>query len=148
MGLGRAGTIVGLAALAVGGCAREPAGAPDADTRVVVSLRAPERDLVLIEMRTMLTSLQQAITASAVNDTAAIRRAAVEAGSRYAADLELREALPGEFVRLGMNTHQRFDSLAAAAQAGVPRDSLLARLGGIAQNCVACHATYRLVPRR
>lgn len=54
----------------------------------------------------------------------------------------LARVLPGEFLQLGMATHQAFDTLAATASAGA--GPAVARLARIASRCVACHATYRL----
>lgn len=62
-----------------------------------------------------------------------------------AADTAL-DSLPLEaFLQLGVTTHTGFDSLAVAAGAKVPTDSVLARLSRITSNCVACHAQYRIV---
>lgn len=92
----------------------------------------------------MLGSLNQLLAAGARGDTAAMRAAAARSGLANAADPALEQLLPKEFLHLGMSTHRQFDELAAAVQQGISADSVLARLGTLTSNCVACHATYRL----
>jgi len=55
--------------------------------------------------------------------------------------------LPPEFVAVSIDTHQKFDDLAAAAEAGAAKGKLLGDLGQILTNCTACHASYRLSPQ-
>ena len=50
-------------------------------------------------------------------------------------------ALEGQDPR-GEDTRQPI-VLAAAIQAGIGRDTLFARLGGLTSKCVSCHASYR-----
>lgn len=148
-------TIAGLAAalavasLVAAACrARAPSPAAQSnDTRTAIPLPVSGRDAVLAEMRTMLGSMNGILGAITRSDTAAMRQAAAAAGVVMAADPTLEQLLPPDFLRLGMNTHMQFDSLAAAIGAGAPSDTAIARLARITGNCVSCHAMYRLEPR-
>jgi cytochrome c556 len=120
----------------------EPAVVVSTDPRTAVQLPVEARDAVLAEMRTMLGSVQGVLDGAARSDTAAIRGAAKASGLVMAADPALEAVLPPEFLRLGMRTHQAFDTLAATASAGAA--PAVARLAEIASGCVACHAAYRL----
>ena len=137
---------LGLTFALVGACAerqREP-GSPSGDRRQSLDVPGPVRDAIRLEMRTMLGSLNDLLTAGARGDTAAMRAAAARSGLATAVDPALEKLLPAEFLHLGMSTHRQFDQLGMAVQGGVATDSLLAGLGRLTSNCVACHATYRL----
>jgi hypothetical protein len=115
------------------------------DPRAAVTLPAHASDAVLAEMRTMLGSVHEVLLALPSEDTAAVRAAAARSGTAMAVDPELERLLPEEFLRLGLRAHAGFDTL--ARDAGAPRDTVLARLGGITSQCVTCHAAYRIERR-
>ncbi|MFN2315314.1 MAG: hypothetical protein ABR551_04485 [Gemmatimonadales bacterium] len=102
--------------------------------------------MILTEMRGMLTSVQGYITAAARGDTAGMRAAAQASGMAAARDLDpaMQQRLPPEFLRLGMSTHAAWDSLATDVGRGAPSGQTLGRLGTIMNNCVACHAQFRI----
>jgi cytochrome c556 len=52
--------------------------------------------------------------------------------------------LPPEFVAVSIDTHQKFDDLAAAASSGATKAKVLEDLAHILTNCTSCHAGYRL----
>jgi len=54
------------------------------------------------------------------------------------------KALPLPFKKLGMETHKKFDDLAAHAEQGASNEELLIELSQLMNNCVACHAAYQL----
>jgi len=65
---------------------------------------------------------------------------------------EAQQAVPGSlmgklplgFKKLGFDTHAKFDQLALdAEQLGDPAQTL-EQLSALTQNCVACHAAYRI----
>ena len=93
----------------------------DPDERTALMLPAQGRHLVLVEMRTMLTSVQEFVAAAAIGDTAAMRAAATASGVAAARDLDpaMQQRLPQEFLRLGMNTHAAWDSLAMDVSSGM-----------------------------
>ncbi len=137
-------TLAALAALLLGGCggARE---APSPDPRTAVPLTAEQRNGVLVEMRTMLASVNGILGAAARSDTAGIRSAAQASGMAAAADPALEKLLPAQWLQLAMEVHGGFDSLAAGARLG--RDTIVARLGRITTACITCHSIYRLAVR-
>ncbi|CAN5136734.1 hypothetical protein BH09GEM1_BH09GEM1_19210 [soil metagenome] len=119
---------------------------PDPDVRTAIVLPAEGRNMVLVEMRGMLNSVQVFVAAAARGDTAAMRAAAQASGMAAARDLNpvMQQRLPAEFLRLGMSTHAAWDSLATDVSRGGPTGLALGRLGTIMSNCVACHAQFRI----
>ena len=141
------------------------------NTRQVVQLPAVQRDMVLTEMRVLLTSVNGILRGLAARDTALMRSSAESAGMAAMMRGEgmggpgrgmhpgggmvmgggrgMGQMLPMEFRALGHQTHAAFDSLATRISAGAGSDTIVARLARITDNCLACHATYRLevVPR-
>jgi hypothetical protein len=120
--------------------------APGEDGRTVVLLAPAERDLVLTEMRGMLTAVQGVVDGLARDDLALVATSARGAGMAHAVDAnpELMARLPLEFKQLGMSVHQGMDELADAAQLGEPAAALLQRTGAQLAKCNACHAAWRL----
>jgi ABC-type sulfate transport system substrate-binding protein len=102
--------------------------------------------MVLAEMRQMLRSIADVLTGLAEGDTSAAATAARASGMAAAVDVapEVAVLLPNAFIQLGMSTHQGFDALADQLEAAVPQQQALAALAGLTQNCVACHASYRI----
>jgi hypothetical protein len=123
---------------------QEPAGA--VDTRERILLPAPARNMVLAEMRQMLISMEGVLAGLAREDEAAAADAARASGTAAAVDVapEVADLLPEAFIQLGMATHQGYDDLADKLDAGVPQQEALAAFADLTQNCVACHATYRI----
>jgi hypothetical protein len=119
---------------------------PASDGRQAIVLSADEKNLVLAEMRTMLSSVQGVVDGIASKDMKRIAQAARQSGSAAAAQVpaSLMAKLPLGFKQLGHGAHQGFDEIVVGAESGEPVDLLLVRLGERLNNCVACHATYRL----
>ena len=135
--------LAGGAGAFAAGCGGRETASPDA--RRAVQLTAQQRNAVLVEMRTLLASVGGVLGAAVRSDSMGIRGAAKASGTAAAADPALEKLLPADWLQLAMQTHQGFDSLAAAAGAG--RDAVVLRLGNITTNCVSCHAMYRLATR-
>ena len=134
-----AGSLIALAACAD----RSPMSR---DPRTAIELPVEARDAVMLEMRTMLGSVNGILIGQAKGDTAAVRQAALASGTAAAADPALERFLPEAWLKLAMSTHQGFDELAGSpVKSG---DSVTARLARVTGNCVACHAAYRLDVRR
>ncbi len=116
------------------------------DGRVAIHLDAGETDLVLMEMRMFLESAQQIIKGANENDMKLV----VEAGRRVGKAAQaavpgtLMGKLPIEFKKLGFDTHAKFDQLAMDAEDMGDSRHALEQLSTLMQNCVACHAGYRL----
>lgn len=119
---------------------------PSTDGRKAIVLTAQEHDLVLMEMRGMLQSVQGVVNGLAGNDMAAVAKAARASGMAAAADTTpaLMAKLPLEFKQLGLSVHQGWDGMAQLAEHGASADEILTRLDAQLSSCVGCHAGYRL----
>ncbi|MDQ7073807.1 MAG: hypothetical protein Q9O24_01300 [Gammaproteobacteria bacterium] len=116
------------------------------DGRAAIQLTQAEKDLVLSEMRTFLSSVQKIITAVSQDDMAAAAKAArtVGMGAQQGAPGGLMGKLPLSFKKLGFDTHRKFDQLALDAEQLGDGSHTLKQLAELTQNCVACHEMYRL----
>lgn len=116
------------------------------DVRQPIALPAEQRDALLKEMRAMLAAMQGMMDGAARLDVARIRAMAQSVGMSSIAgrDRAVTEHLPEAFRRQEIEVRSAFDALADAVRGFTARDTTLAYLSRIAQQCVACHATYRL----
>lgn len=119
---------------------------PASDGRSAILMPAPERDLVLKEMRGFLLAVQTILTAANAEDAAAIAQAARSVGRAASEGMPgtLVGRLPGSFKKLGFDTHSRFDQLALDAEQLGDTQHSLQQLSELMSNCVACHASYRI----
>lgn len=118
------------------------------DGRQAILLQPDERDFVLAEMRLFLTSVQ-AISQAIVDDKPdQIASAAKMVGAEVQQTVPpaLIAKLPLEFKKQGFDTHQKFDLLAMDAEQIGDGMHSLKQLAELMQNCVACHAMYRIDP--
>lgn len=127
--------------------------APDAtssDKRARLPLTIAERDIVLGEMRGLLTSSQAILDAALANDLKRAAQAARAAGMGEVENIpmEIRGPLIGklplEFKQLGFSVHRDFDQIALDADSLGDRDHTLKQLSQLMQKCVACHASYAI----
>ncbi len=116
------------------------------DARQPIALAGAQRDAFLKEMRAMLAAMQGMMDGAARLDVARIRAMAQSVGMSSIAgrDTALTGRLPEAFRRQEIEVRSAFDALADAVRGFTARDTTLAYLSRIAQQCVACHATYRL----
>lgn len=120
--------------------------APSTDGRQAIILPEAEREFVLREMRMFLASVQTIIEGAGKPDMNQVAAAARQVGAeaQQAVPGSLMGKLPLNFKRLGLDTHKKFDALALdAKQLGDPQHALQ-QLSELMNNCVACHATYRI----
>jgi len=116
------------------------------DGRMAIKLNENEKNLVLEEMRAFLTSTQQ-IVASINNKDLKQAGKSARAVGRAAQDAvpgTLMGKLPMEFKKLGVDTHNKFDVMAMDAEQLEDGDHSMNQLAELLQNCVACHASYRI----
>jgi hypothetical protein len=120
--------------------------APGRDGRTAILLEPGERDFVLTEMRVFLESVQQVTGGISENDLQRAAQYARRSGSaaQHAVPGSLMGKLPLPFKQLGFDTHSKFDELALDAEQLGDRDHTLSQLNTVLQNCVACHAAYRI----
>jgi hypothetical protein len=116
------------------------------DGRTAVVLQAGERDLILSEMRGLLSATQQILEGANQGDMQRIAKAASAAGMAGAADVNpaLMAKLPIEFKALGMNVHHDMDDIARAAQSGTTAPEILKMASNTLTKCVACHSAWQL----
>ncbi len=117
-----------------------------ADGRTAVVLQPVERDLVLTEMRGLLSSTQGILEGANRGDVKRIIQASRAAGMAAAADVNpaLMAKLPLEFKTLGMSVHRDMDEIANAAEGGTPAPEILKVLSNTLIKCVACHSAWQL----
>ena len=123
-----------------------PAQDAQLDKRAALRLSPYERGHLLLEMRQFLAGVHSITHGLSVKDMKSVTAAARSQGmaAAHAVPAALRRKLPLEFRQLGSRTHQAFDDLARDAESlGDPQHSLT-QLADILQDCVACHASYRL----
>lgn len=118
------------------------------DGRIALKLDPGERDLVLTEMRGFLVSVQQIIKGASENDMQLVVEYAKKSGHAAQADVpaSLMGKLPIEFKKLGIDTHTGFDQLALDTTQLGSAKQVLSQLSSLMNNCVSCHATYRIEP--
>lgn len=122
--------------------------APGIDGRTAVVLKTDERDLVLREMRGLLSATQGIMEGIVQGDMKQViqssRSAGMAAAAKVDVPLALMAKLPLPFKALGMSVHQSMDEIAKAAESGKPAPELLKMLSGTVSKCVACHAGWQL----
>jgi len=144
-GLG-AGVLGGLLCLAASGAV----GGEKADARVPVGLNAEEQSWLLGEMRRNVEVIQQMTAALSGGRSAEVHELAAAFGTVPSAKdptrpPQLRQKLPAAWLGLTHQLHQDFDGIAEGTASMETTAQTLARVSRLMQNCVACHATYRLV---
>jgi hypothetical protein len=117
------------------------------DQRRAIMLSPSEKDMVLGEMRTMLTAVNGVLGALSDNDMKTAALAASTAGMAMAVDATpiLMAKLPLDFKELGMGTHKAFDDISVAIGNGATLPEILKSMHQITNRCVACHQVNRLV---
>lgn len=116
------------------------------DDRTEILLNDNERNMVLAEMRAFLASVQQINQGLAENNMERVAEYARKSGKAATGGMPgtLMGKLPLAFKKLGFDTHAKFDQLAMDANDLGDRDHTLQQLSTLMENCVACHATYRI----
>ena len=116
------------------------------DGRTAIHLDASERDMVLAEMRAFLASVQQVTAGISKNDLQRVAEHARKSGkaAQAAVPATLIGKLPMQFKQLGLDTHTKFDQLAMDVEDLGDGNHALAQLSTLMQNCVGCHAAYRI----
>lgn len=115
------------------------------DGRTAIMMTAPERDMILGEMRTFLEGVQTIVEAIAEDDMETVASTATSIGMAATGGepAALIAKLPLEFKTLGMGTHGAFDELAMEATDMGNSKIVLAKLGEVMLRCTSCHAAYR-----
>ena len=141
--------VLALGVLAGVGAREASSRQQQADKRQAIVLLADQRDAVLKDMRGMLTAMQGIMDGAARMDVSRLRAAAQSAGTTALAgrDSAIDAQLPADFRKQSLETYAMFDALSEAVRGFTARDTALAHLSRIAQQCVSCHAKYRLTAK-
>jgi hypothetical protein len=117
------------------------------DNRQIVPLTEAERTLVTAEMRQMLASIQGITDGLARGDAQAVIDAASKSGMSMMQEVpaQIRMKFPTPFAQLGMASHKMFDQIAQETKSVKDPAPVLRLISDGMQNCIACHASYRLV---
>lgn len=121
------------------------AGEQLADNRTELVMSAAERAEFLAEMRKMLGSVQaimQGIGDANREQIAAAARLSGNTMARATPD-RVRNKLPAAFKEMGGPTHMMFEELAIRAETD-EMDMLARDAGKLMQQCMACHAAFRV----
>jgi hypothetical protein len=118
----------------------------DEDNRRVVNLSETNRNLVLTEMRALLSGTQAILGALANDDMKGVAEAAKPLGMGMAHNAEnhLHDALPKEFMMLGKTVHVAFDEIARDAESVNDSKHTLKQLNQMMAQCTACHSAYQI----
>lgn len=121
-------------------------GGKGEDGRYAVNLKREERNLVLSEMRMLLSGVQTILEAITTDDMELIEKTASSIGMKSAADVNptLMAKLPIDFKSTGMGVHKRFDEIALKVHGGIKKDEVLKEVSDVLRTCVGCHEAYRL----
>lgn len=128
--------------LFVGG-AFAASGSPD--SRINLNLTPQERAVFLADMRGMLASIQGVMQGIGDSDRERIAAAARQSGNRMAraTPASIRAKTPQSFRDIGGPTHMLFEELAVRAETD-DMDSLARDAAKLMNQCMACHATFRV----
>lgn len=124
--------------------------AAGAGPREKIPMTIAERDKLLAGMRVYLESIEGITVGLSNNRMADAASSARRSGKALLEDVDPASALsvPMTFTILSLDTHEKFDAIAAKAKAKAPKSEILQDLGAILSNCTGCHANYRIVPAR
>ena len=115
------------------------------DSRKAIVLSAPERDMILAEMRGWLETIQDITVGYAEKNMDDVFESAHKAGMAASSSVppHLIAKLPGDFKLMGMGTHKAFDEIANEAKSMGDGQVISSKLGNLMTNCVTCHKIYR-----
>lgn len=115
------------------------------DTRIKLNLTVQERAEFLAEMRQMLSSIQGIVQGIGEADRHKIAEAARLSGNRMAraTPASVRAKLPQSFRDIGGPTHMMFEELVVRADTD-EMEMLARQTGALMNQCMACHATFRV----
>ncbi|MGZ8967236.1 MAG: hypothetical protein ACXW1C_04935 [Gallionella sp.] len=116
------------------------------DGRIAIMLKSTERDLILAEMRTFLSSTQGILDGANQGNRELLFQAASASAMPETDDekLVLMAKLPMDFKMLGMSVRSDMAAIAAAAKNTTPTPEILQMTANTLAKCVACHATWQL----
>ncbi len=114
------------------------------DDRALLVLNAAEATEVRSEMRKLLESVSEILSALNKKNMAAVEKAARKSGMVMVGQVEvsLKEKLTPTFMKLGKSVHVGFDQIADAARDGANQDKIINLLSEQTNRCTTCHASF------
>lgn len=143
------GVLAGVGAREASSREQATLGQQQNDKREAIALPADQGEVVLKGMRGLLTAMQSVMDGAVRMDVQRMRVAAQLAGTAAMAgrDSAIDAQLPLEFRKRSLETYAMFDAMSEAIRGFTARDTALAYLSRISQQCVSCHAQYRLTTK-
>ena len=127
------------------------ASGQELDTRQPIQLSASDKQWVLNDMRGHLTALTTINVALGNNEAEIAQKAAVTHGmaelSEPGRPENFRSKTNPTWVSLAISLHKDFDSVAQGIAEREDAKQIHARIGKLMQNCVACHAAFKIVEK-
>ena len=116
------------------------------DGRTLLPLNAVQKSAVRSEMRKLLESVSEILSALSEKNMAGVEAAARKSGMVMVGQVEvsLKEKLTPTFMKLGKSVHVAFDQIADAARDGANQDKIINLLAQQTNRCTTCHAAFGL----
>ena len=115
------------------------------DKRIAVDLSAEDRESFLAEMRIVLESIHDIVTALDKNDMNAVAAVASQSKNRINKITEdLSKTLPSNFKVFSKSVQKGFMQIEESTQSDAGKDKVISLLGAQLGRCVTCHSIYKL----
>lgn len=129
-----------------------PATAADyaVNKRMVINATAEEHAHVLTEMNEFMVALHTINTAVANKDFDTVAKTASKIANhgnteKPAVELSFESKIPSEWRAFSRPLRKGFGEVAQAAKQDPTIENVMVKLAKTTQNCVACHATFKIV---
>lgn len=146
--------LAGLAAVSAISYAAAPATPATAadyavNKRMVIKATAEEHAFVLTEMNDFMASLNTINNAIANKDFETVAKTASaianHSAEKPAIEVSFETKIPPEWKTFARPLRQGFGEVAQAAKQEPTVEKVMVKLAKTTQNCVACHATFKIV---
>lgn len=116
------------------------------DARIMLDLNSTEKRAVRSEMRKLLVSVSEILSALNEKNLAGVEAAARKSGMVMVGQVEvtLKKKLTPAFMKLGKSVHVGFDQIADASRDGATQDKIIELLARQTNRCTTCHAAFGL----
>ena len=116
------------------------------DQRTLLPLTAGQKTKVRSEMRNLLVSVSEIMSALSEKNMTNVEAAARKSGMIMVGQVEisLKKILTPTFMKLGKSVHVGFDQIADAARDGANQDKLVKLMAEQLNRCTTCHAAFGL----
>ena len=115
------------------------------DKRATVDLGVKDKELFLTEMRLVLESIHDVVTAIDKNDMNAVADVASKSKGRIKKITDdLSKTLPSQFKVFSKSVQKGFTQIEESAKTDGGKDKVISLLGAQLGRCVACHSIYKL----